>query len=286
MRSYDSEKICKWIDSEDFYYKRFCFYADLLEDYLTERILMSQINAKSIARNLEKVLMNCDNVNFDDLGAMEAYLIWHFLPRILRYQVTFHSLLKSDILPIRKNKIEILELGAGPAQALFVISDIYNLLKIYRKKDKIKLLENIDFHLDYVERSISFRSFIHNFIEQIIVKNKNNTGFEFTSKVPFSGTYKDVKELLDFRRKRMMAISELKREREKWTDFDYWENIDESKWYVVDRYNPEEREKYHKELIASIKNSFRYSLVVGCYFFTYELKSYINNYFMVRRVEK
>lgn len=134
---------------------------------LFEDFIFSYQNWNGIVMRLSDVLDKCDEIDYEENETANAYAIWHFLDRYHRFQIIIADLWKRGYLCYKKNRaIDILEIGAGPAQGLFAFSEHYaELNKLYNKN--IYSIQS-----DYVEQSNGFRNFLHHFVEYAMANNK------------------------------------------------------------------------------------------------------------------
>jgi hypothetical protein len=176
-----------WIAEENSLFSDFCIITDFLQTFLRDFALYDKISCQSVARELSNVLDKCDCLEFNTCEAY-AYIIMHFLERYRRFQQIYLLMLKGGFLPMRQKPAHILDVGTGPAMALYSLSDIIELLKVFGDKNQAELLRNIDVRFDYVEKSDGFRDFMHIFTEF----SSNNKKYS----VPFHrGTFREFRGL-------------------------------------------------------------------------------------------
>lgn len=143
-------------------YENFCEIANLFMEYIFE---IDHNNWEEIVKELENVLSRCDEIDYQSDATAMAYAIWHFLDRYHRMQIMCTDLLKEGCLNRRK-QYDVLDVGTGPSQVLFALSDHFqNLNKIEKEISCI-------FNSDYVEQSQGFRNFLHYFVEYALTKGK------------------------------------------------------------------------------------------------------------------
>jgi hypothetical protein len=90
-------------------------------------------------------------LSFNSDEEVAAYNIFHFLNRYFRFQKIYLTLINEGLLPIRKLSSDLLEVGLGPGQGSYALSDLYFLLKEYGLETQNKRLINLEFVFDYVE---------------------------------------------------------------------------------------------------------------------------------------
>lgn len=159
-------KYHSWLYKSDYFYNRFNLLATALEEFILNQII-DEMSAKQVSTQFESVLKRCDDIDFEDYYTAIAYVILHFLPRYHLFQLAFSKLLDKHILPYNtKKRNDILDIGTGPAPALYALSDVYESLIQFGV-----LKEDFQYIPDYVEPSSGFRHFLHNFTELINYKN-------------------------------------------------------------------------------------------------------------------
>ena len=131
----------------------FIIFKDLLlnciKEYLPKTLNLSVFS---------DVFKNCDSIDYQNEEIVAAYVMLHLLDRYVRFQKIQEELLKRGFLekwinmknrgvkanPNYKLKMRILDVGTGPAPALFAFSDLYEWIKkFYNNK--------IDIKEDYIE---------------------------------------------------------------------------------------------------------------------------------------
>jgi len=135
----------------------------MIKEYLSFR--MKEPGAsRAIASQLLNVLKHCDQITYEDEGTAEAYALLHFLDRYHRFQLIFNLLFEKKLMPMRSTGLNILDVGTGPGPSMFAVSDFYsNSLGI--KLNRNSVFREIQFSIDYVERSSQFRNWLHHFTE-------------------------------------------------------------------------------------------------------------------------
>ena len=135
---------------------------------LFEEYIFALEDWDKIVMQLTDVLDRCDEIDYQNSETAYAYAVWHFLDRYHRFQIIFGELCKNGYLIYSKDRtIDILEVGAGPAQGLFAISDHYAEL------NKLKSNKEFSIQSDYVEQSNGFRNFLHHFVEFCMTNDKH-----------------------------------------------------------------------------------------------------------------
>ncbi len=83
-------------------------------------------SANAVARALRPTRVACDALAFRTIDEALAYLVQHLADRYGRVTQVLERLLAVGHLPIRKTRLTVLDIGAGPAPALYAIHDFYD----------------------------------------------------------------------------------------------------------------------------------------------------------------
>jgi SAM-dependent methyltransferase len=144
--------------------KRFEELGSLVEGYLLDQMSRYPEVGREMAFQLLNVLKNCDTITYNEPGTGNAYALLHFLDRYHRFQLTFDLLAHHRLMPLKQRDIDVLDIGTGPGPSMFALSDFYcerfgyvDLSRVHRERPH--------FRIDYVERSIEFRHWLHGFTE-------------------------------------------------------------------------------------------------------------------------
>jgi ribosomal protein RSM22 (predicted rRNA methylase) len=154
----------KWLDETYDLLKRFELLSRKVEAFMMEHFVRTKAGARLLATNIVEVLQNCDTVDYDTPGVVEAYVALHFLDRFHRFQLVFQTLLREKILPIKTLPIDVFDVGTGPAPALFALSDIYSSVNAFAAAANVRIPTQVVGN-DYVEHSKNFRNWLHRFVE-------------------------------------------------------------------------------------------------------------------------
>lgn len=136
-------------------YNNFVKLSNLFEEFI---FYNNPVPWESVVENLGSVLNNCDKIDYQSDAIAMAYSVWHFLDRYHRMQMMCKFLLEHGFLN-RSKQYDVLDVGAGPSQVLFAISDHFMDLNCIGQK----ILCTVN--PDYVEKSCGFRNFLHHFVE-------------------------------------------------------------------------------------------------------------------------
>jgi hypothetical protein len=102
---------------------------------------------------------------FEQPFAVEAYAYVHFLERYRRTWAALRYLTDVAALPLAINGVRTLDVGAGPAPALYAIDDYYGALKDFAAASEIEPLMVPLPKLNIIERSQRMNWFVHRFSE-------------------------------------------------------------------------------------------------------------------------
>jgi SAM-dependent methyltransferase len=144
--------------------KRFEELGSLVEGYLFHKINRYPEAGRHMASQLLNVLRNCDTITYDEPGTGDAYALLHFLDRYHRFQLTLDLLARHRLMPMKHTGIDVLDIGTGPGPSMFALSDFYGERFGYAGSLRAHR-ERPGFRIDYVERSVEFRHWLHHFTE-------------------------------------------------------------------------------------------------------------------------
>jgi hypothetical protein len=173
-----------WVEKHDKLFEKYLMMYHTLLDYLEH--YMEEDKAQ-VCKCFSDVFRRCDEISYDEPGMHIAYVLFHFLDRYYRFQLTYLKLITDGIFPL-KESINVLDIGTGPGPSMYAISDLLDLFIEYETTIYGRsVIERIN--IDYAERSASFRHFLHIFTELLLSKGgKCHVPFHF-------GTWHDVNEL-------------------------------------------------------------------------------------------
>ncbi len=83
-------------------------------------------SAAAVIEQLRPTLSKCDELDFSSSAQALAYTIWHLTDRYARVISAFDALFSQGHLPLRKTRMSVLEVGAGPAPAIYAAIDYYS----------------------------------------------------------------------------------------------------------------------------------------------------------------
>lgn len=81
-----------------------------------------------VAARLGDVFGKCDDLDFDSTAETAAYTLAHMADRYGRSYQVLELLFEHGYLPVRKNKLNVLDVGAGPGPSTFAAIDFYRQL--------------------------------------------------------------------------------------------------------------------------------------------------------------
>ena len=227
-----SDSYLAWLDETRFEYKSLDHLATQLSEYLVSCI-RTEADARKFWEVIPKVRSACNDPDTYKLPwAAEAYAYVHLLYRYCRTWAVLRHLTSETTLPLGNRGVRVLDIGSGPASALYAIDDYYSALAIFANESKIPELDIEHPMLDCVENSPAMARFMHYFSEYCQRKG------------PFSPTIIDFTGL-DFRSIRESHFRNSRYET-------YWDECTETY-----------EELYDPSLVAEENNRlFRYRLVI------------------------
>jgi hypothetical protein len=141
---------------------------ELLQDYLLNH------GHYELASKLPDVLRNCDKLDFANSAEALAYASLHLVDRYLRVSRVLDHLMQIGRLPLRKRGVSILEVGAGPAPAIYAISDYYEVLKQWPESSSVSF--GATYKIDTIDRGDAWDHILHNLSEKLIVLRRGLSG--------------------------------------------------------------------------------------------------------------
>jgi ribosomal protein RSM22 (predicted rRNA methylase) len=120
-----------------------------------------------LASKLSAVLTSCDHLTFDERVEALAYSGLHLVDRYGRVSQVLEYLIRIGRLPLRTAGAFMLEIGAGPAPALYAVRDFYIALSRWPG------LKDIDFGplqiCDTLDRGRAWDSLLHHLSENLAI---------------------------------------------------------------------------------------------------------------------
>jgi hypothetical protein len=143
-----------------------------------------RVSADAVARRLPTVLTDCDRLAFADADEAIAYLVLHLADRYGRATQALELLLAQGWLPIRRKRMAVLDVGGGPAPALYAAIDFYDDLATWAAS----LTEDIPLvrvtHAHVLDRGPAWDYALHHFSEFLLIARKTSP-IELPASLPF-----------------------------------------------------------------------------------------------------
>jgi hypothetical protein len=158
-------------------------------------------SAEDIVLCLPEVLRSCDSLGFRRNAEVLAYASLHLVDRYGRVTLGLEHLFQCGLLPIRRQAIRILEVGAGPAPALFATRDFYADLAGWPSRGDVQIAPVTQAYS--VERGTAWPSFLHNLSERLISHGGAKPG---EGALPFQVTFSQLSGL-DLRQEHQHALA-------------------------------------------------------------------------------
>lgn len=162
----------QWANENGVAYRFFDALASDLERYLLNALsacsryeMDEQECYQEFVAAIPKVLARCDDNIYDHVLVAEAYAYVHLLERYRRFWSLLVELTKHGILPMRDTGVEVLDVGTGPAPALFAVDDFYRALGEYAQIAAIPVLDVPPPKMHSVESSYPMVHVAHNIAE-------------------------------------------------------------------------------------------------------------------------
>jgi SAM-dependent methyltransferase len=144
--------------------------------------------AASVIAELLMTLRHCDQLDFKTEAQCLAYVCWHLADRYGRTQQALDALFAGGHLPVRIQGASILEVGSGPAPAVYAAGDYYRHLSRWcadsgQPRHLVPLLR-----ADTLDRGPGWGRLLHTLSElRLLASDKPDPAL--IGAVPFSTTY-------------------------------------------------------------------------------------------------
>lgn len=223
-------RFLEWLNQGDYQLNAFQKLAEDLEKYLVHHILTDKVKCEKFASKLTDVLTRCDENIYDKCLVAEAYAFVHLLERYRRFWAVFIEMTTKQVLPMSDEGVDVLDVGTGPAPALYAVADFYDAFRKYAEIMQHQDLIIPPPNLGSVEAS---RKMVHLF--HILSEIGSRSGGPFSS----SFTEFDNLDLRNERQRRKYhRIDQISNEDDTSWDFaEWWVNQNEPWWHEVFRYN-------------------------------------------------
>jgi hypothetical protein len=246
-----------WLSKGNGLKERFQLLANSLQRFLCEKTIINKDKAEQFLTCVPAVFEKCDDRATYELPlSAEAYAYVHLLHRYYRYILTYKHLIENGYMKEQLQNLQYLDIGTGPAPAIFALSDIVSLYRIYKNEPTNHLSPNREY--DYVEASNAFRGFLHHFTEYANLWTET-----FPWQVPHHhGNFYNF-ETSDFRK--------INKAHGEWLQDMITKSISDPSSVVIYRQGNSinivgKNSLYSYSVLK--KNSFRYNLITSSYFFT------------------
>jgi SAM-dependent methyltransferase len=101
----------------------------VLNSISSETGVLDPAAARQFFDRLPDVLRRCDEDIYDAPFAAEAYAFVHLVDRYRRFWSVLEELLRARELPVRDTTLDVLDVGTGPAPALYAVNDFFEELR-------------------------------------------------------------------------------------------------------------------------------------------------------------
>lgn len=126
------------------------------------------ILADAAVRQFPDVLRSCDTLDFDSAAQTVAYMIWHLADRYGRVTQVLDRIFELGHLPIKLSGVTVLEVGAGPAPALYAIRDYYDDLRAWIAASELRVEVAPAAVLASIDRGAAWSSLLHQLSETLM----------------------------------------------------------------------------------------------------------------------
>lgn len=129
--------------------------------------LADQSSADAVVREFPDVLRSCDLLDFETTAQTVAYMIWHLADRYGRVTQVLDRIFELGHLPIKLRGATVLEVGAGPAPALYAVRDYYDDLRAWIAAAKLGVEAAPATVLASIDRGVAWSSLLHRLSETL-----------------------------------------------------------------------------------------------------------------------
>jgi hypothetical protein len=150
-----------------------------------------------VAAHLDDVMRgrSCDNLAFDDIGQVIAYMLMHMSDRYARATHALEILFTAGCLPTRRRRLSVLDVGSGPAPCAYAALDFYLQLMAWTMQTGQNRTFSTVTDLHLLDRGEAWGTSVHWLSENLLPWRQNL--FSMTEPlgmpIPFAITYRDFK---------------------------------------------------------------------------------------------
>jgi hypothetical protein len=152
--------------------------------------LVEGTNADVTVRQFPDILRRCDALNFDEAAQTIAYMIWHLADRYGRVTQVLDQLFIRGHRPVRIGGVTILEVGAGPAPALYAVRDYYDDVRAWVAATKQNIHVARATTLNSIDRGPAWSGLLHILSETLL----SLTHWQEQAPLPFRIQYNDLSD--------------------------------------------------------------------------------------------
>jgi ribosomal protein RSM22 (predicted rRNA methylase) len=148
-----------------------------------------------VAARLQEVLEKCDDLKFNSLDEAAAYTLVHMSDRYARATQVLELLFQVGRLPIRKEQLAVLDVGAGPGPCLYAALDFYQGLAEWTSGTQQGFIAVPISTAHLMERGRAWGHLIHNFSEHLIMQRRRSgiNEEEQARAIPFGVQYTELR---------------------------------------------------------------------------------------------
>lgn len=140
---------------------------------LTTRWVVSPVQAERVVLELPRTLGRCNELAFNSESETLAYTIWHLVDRYARTLQALDELVRRGHLPLRKTRLSVLEIGAGPSPALHAVRDFYLDFIEWASQLDEELNLTPATHLLSLDRGAAWSHLVHGVSEELLLLGDN-----------------------------------------------------------------------------------------------------------------
>jgi len=146
-----------------------------------------QSSPVEIAALLPRVLSSCDDIGFHTAAEVCAYAALHLVDRYGRVLQVLEHLFEVGRLPLRRAGVSTLEVGAGPAPALYAIHDFYDDLVEWPGRSTDWSIGPVR-NADALDKASGWDGLLHRLSEELMTERGNTSS---GGQLPFARRFRE-----------------------------------------------------------------------------------------------
>lgn len=134
--------------------------------YCLQEWLRNEDACSTFIQSLRNAIDKCDESNYNDQPSAFAYAYVHLLERYRRMWAILTKLLRVRALPMGDERLDILDIGAGPAPSLYAAQDFYRQVDYFGALRNVKPFRISEVNSFCIEPGTGMQHVMHRLSEQ------------------------------------------------------------------------------------------------------------------------